>query len=142
MAFVSSEEKVARKTTISMPRLVLCAALEAPRAAYTGITTELELKPSALHFYSDCKVALGYIFNETAPSLNMLRGESMRRRGMPPSHGGITFNTLENSADIATRPTCLDTLFNSQWIKGPTFLWKPNFVPEPYVNYTNARSNH
>ena len=26
------------------------------------------------------------------------------------------------------------TLLNSKWIKGPEFLWQPDFEPKPYVN--------
>ena len=56
VAFGSSgAAKVAPKTSCT---------LEAALAA-TSIISELYRKPSAVHSYSDSKVALGYIFNET-----------------------------------------------------------------------------
>ena len=61
VAFVSS---AAAKVACLDQLFKLCAKLEAARAA-TSIISELYRKPSAVHSYSDSKVALGYIFNGT-----------------------------------------------------------------------------
>ena len=133
VAFVSSAAKVAPRSAVSMPRLELCAALEAARAA-TSLTSELERKPSAVHFYSDSKVALGYIFNETRAFPKYIERRVSEIKCQAPASQWHYVNTHENPADIATRPIGPDTLLNSNWIKGPEFLWQTDFEPELYVN--------
>ena len=135
VAFVSSAAKVAPKAATSMPRLELCAALEAARAV-VGVMAELRRKPTCVHCYSDSKVALGYIFNETRAFSRYVERRTMEIQRHAPASQWHYVNTLDNPADVATRPACPEALFKSHWLQGPKFLQESGFEPEPYVNYS------
>ena len=41
-------------------------------------------------------------------------------------------NTLENPANLSTKPTLLDALIQSCWFTRPAFLWNSHYVPTPH----------
>ena len=133
VSFVSSAAQVAPRAATSMPRLELCAALEAARSA-SDIVSALERKPTSVHYYSDSKVVLGYLFNETRAYRKYVERRVNELRRCAPASQWHYVGTLDNPADLATRPLSPNALFESNWIDGPPFLWEPSFVPEPYVN--------
>ena len=134
VAFVSSVAKVAPKAATSMPRLELCAALEAARAT-VGIISELRRKPTCVHCYSDIKVAQGYIFNETRAFRKYVERRTMEIQRHAPASQWHYVNIQDNPAVVATRPACPEALFKSHWLQGSKFLQELGFEPEPYVNY-------
>ena len=62
--FIMGKAKLAPPTNHTVPRLELCAAVLAVDLAEL-IVQELDCAPVALEFYTDSKVVLGYIYNET-----------------------------------------------------------------------------
>ena len=117
-----------------MPRLELCAALEAARAA-TGVMTELRHKHTCMHCYSDSKVGLGYIFNETRAFSKYIERRTVEIKCHAPASQWHYINTQDNPADEATHPASPDALFKPHWRQGPKFLQESGFEPELYVNY-------
>ena len=62
VSFVSSASKVVPRAAVSIPRLELCAALEAAKHAFI-LLSDLNHKPSHTFMYSDSNLVLGYIIN-------------------------------------------------------------------------------
>lgn len=131
VALVVSGSRVAPRSATSTPRLELCAAAEASRAAL-AVLVELESKPSKVYYYSDSMVALGYLANRDRNFPKYIA----RRVHMTLQNSSISnwcyVNTLENPADIASRPTLPKDLVESFWFSGPSFLWNSNYTPAPY----------
>ena len=125
VAFVYGESKVSPRQATSIPRLELCAAVEAAQSAYR-ISQELSNKPHETLFYTDSKVVLGYIRNETR------RFSQYVSRRIEMIHNITSFDqwhyihTKANPADLATRPTDAITLSKSIWFTGPAMLWNNN----------------
>ena len=92
-----------------MPRLELCAALDAARSAATII--ELQRKPAVAHYYSDSKVVLSYLFNETRAFCKYVERCVNELRFLPPAPLWLYVNMLDNPADLATRPLSPNALF-------------------------------
>ena len=64
MALVYGQARVAPLNPTSIPRLELCAAVLAVQVAQRVIK-EIDLKISDVIYYTDSKVVLGYITNES-----------------------------------------------------------------------------
>ncbi|RXN33123.1 hypothetical protein ROHU_004400 [Labeo rohita] len=62
--FICGKAKLTPRPEITIPRLELCAAVLAVEIADT-VTDEIDVKFDAVTFYSDSKVVLGYIHNES-----------------------------------------------------------------------------
>ena len=82
----------------------------------------MEIKPDTVAYYSDSRVVLGYITNETRRFYVYVsnRVECIRKSSSPeqwyyvPSH--------RNPADLATRSVDAQNLSGSMWHHGPIFL--------------------
>ncbi len=64
VGFMFGKAKLAPRSEISVPRLELCAAVLAVEIAET-IEDEIDTKLDSGTFYSDSKVVLGYICNQS-----------------------------------------------------------------------------
>lgn len=64
VGLVMGKAKLTPQSAPTIPRLELCAAVLAVETA-DFIQNELDLKFDSVHFYTDSKVVLGYICNET-----------------------------------------------------------------------------
>ena len=64
VSLVFAQAKLAPKQATTIPRLELCAAVLASKAV-KWITRELKLRIDEVNFYTDSKVVLGYIQNES-----------------------------------------------------------------------------
>lgn len=124
--------KVAPKhgTTISM--LELCAAVLAVKVA-ESIQRNLDHPLDNLQFYSDSKVVLGYINNQTTRFyVNVAnRVHRIRKSTIPEQWKYVP--TQKNPADLATRPILADNLKNSLWYSGPQ-----GFLDEAYLLTDNS----
>ena len=96
----------------TIPRLELCAAVLAVELADL-IQEEQVVKADSVSFYSDSKVVLGYIANETRRFYVYVGNRVERIRRSP---------TNCNPADLGTRSVDASLLQDSVWITGPQFL--------------------
>ncbi|XP_018018481.1 uncharacterized protein LOC108675002 [Hyalella azteca] len=129
VAFVSSASRVAPRCATSIPRLELCAALEAAKGA-TSTVTELERKPDNVLMHSDSKIVLGYLANKQRRFSKYVE----RRVSIILDHtlqsNWHYISSKENPADYASRPTYPDTLTSTPWFNGPATLWNPSYCPD------------
>ena len=84
---------------------------------------KLEQKPDSVTYYSDSKVVLGYISNESRRFYVYVsnRVEHIRRSSAPHQWKYVANNV--NPADLATRSIEASKLKESTWHKGPKFLY-------------------
>ena len=126
VALVSGGSKLAPKAATSIPRLELCAALEAAEAA-SQVRAELRIDPSKCSYYSDSLVTLGYLRNSSRRFSRYVsrRVELVRNASLDAQWSYVS--TDDNPADIASRPHTPQELTGSTWFAGPSFLWDPEY---------------
>ncbi len=103
VGFIMGKAKLAPQTSHTVPRLELCAAVLAVKIA-EQIIQELDIKPDTLLFYTDSKVVLGYICNETRRFYVYVSNRVQRIRKFTHPEQWQYIPTLQNPADVATRP--------------------------------------
>ena len=118
---VFGKAKLAPSHATTIPHLELCAATLGIKIT-EQINQELDIKPDAVADYSDNRVVLGYITNETRHFYVYVNNRvgCIRKSSSPeqccyvPSH--------RNPANLATRSVDAQNLSSSMWHHGPTFL--------------------
>ncbi|XP_068735327.1 uncharacterized protein [Montipora capricornis] len=108
---------------MTMPRLELTAALVSTRVS-EQIKKELPLEYHSETFWTDSKVVLGYVKNESRRFHIFVanRVQEIQEKTSPEQWRYV--DTTSNPADIASRGISANRLLNSAWIQGPEFLWK------------------
>ena len=122
-SLVLGKAKVAPKSGHTIPRLELCAGVLAVEL-YEVVTDHLHEDVSRATFYTDSKVVLGYIQNESRRFYTYVsnRVERIRRSSKPTQWKYI--NTGNNPVDCATRPIQAHEFLKSSWLNGPEKLPK------------------
>jgi hypothetical protein len=120
--FVMGKSKVAPTSGHTIPRLELCSAVLATEL-WQIISEQLDLKRESVTFYSDSKVTLGYIHNETRRFRTYVcnRVQCIRQFTLPSQWKYVS--TDQNPADAATRDTKVLLLDKVKtWLDGPKIL--------------------
>ncbi|XP_036003031.1 uncharacterized protein LOC118566091 isoform X1 [Fundulus heteroclitus] len=124
VGFVMGKAKLAPRPEHTVPRLELCAAVLAVELADL-VSAELDLQLDDVTYYSDSKVVLGYICNETRRFYVYVSNRVLRiRRSSRPDQWRYVPTDL-NPADHATRSIPAGQLKHTNWLSGPKFLSKP-----------------
>ena len=128
-ALLFGQSKVAPAQTTSIPRLELCAAVFASQAVHK-IEKEIDMEIDEITFYTDSKVVLGYIQNESRRFYVYVanRVQTIRKTFNPRQWKYI--DTSKNPADLSTRRLNAESLIGSSWLTGPSFLRDPNGIAE------------
>ena len=113
--------KVAPKPATSIPKIELCAIVEATRAA-RKITNRLDVPLERTLFYTDSEIVLGYLTNTkksfqryvTARVTLVLQNSSPEDWRYIPSR--------DNPADKGSRPNQPFEFIKSCWAQGPEFI--------------------
>ena len=115
---------MAPKGATSIPRLELCASVNASQAA-SYVANQMDLKITNIVFYTDSKIVMAYIGNPTKSFTKYVtrRVDLILSNSNP--HQWNYISTHENVADIATRPKSAAKLMTSVWLNGPDHLWEP-----------------
>ncbi|XP_054773404.2 uncharacterized protein LOC129281498 [Lytechinus pictus] len=126
---VLGKSRVSPIKTVTVPRLELTAAvLSVKMSAF--LQAELDLKIGREVFWTDSRVVLGYIKNETrryhvfvANRVRQIRDESSPNQWRHVS-------TQDNPADAPSRGLTFDQLEASKWFMGPDFIWEREILEE------------
>ncbi|XP_074658651.1 uncharacterized protein LOC141911562 [Tubulanus polymorphus] len=121
---VLGKSRVAPLKVTTIPRLELTAALTAVKLSL-AIIRELDIKVDDLIYWTDSKVVLGYLRNETARYRTFVANRvSAIREGSDISNWRYV-NTELNPADDASRGfTIIDEQRENRWFNGPSFLYE------------------
>ena len=121
-SLVMGKARVTPLKVITIPRLELTAALVSINVSKL-LQQELECNVSQEVFWTDSKVVLGYIANDSRRFHVFVanRVQQIRDHTMPSQWRHV--RTEENPADDASRGLTVDGLVQSKWLTGPDFLW-------------------
>ena len=121
VTLVCANAKVSPRSATTIPRLELCAAVEGVTRS-RSVLKELTKPISSVLFYTDSKVVLGYLKNQSERFSKYVtrRVELILRNSLVENWRYI--DTNRNPADLCTRPTTPSQLLSSNWISGPRFL--------------------
>ncbi|XP_077369860.1 uncharacterized protein LOC144014155 [Festucalex cinctus] len=133
--FVLGKAKLAPASAHTVPRLELGAAVLAVEMAEL-VERELDVSIDTMQFYTDSKVVLGYIYNQTRRFYVYVANRVQRIRKSTKPEQWHYICTTKNPADVATRSVPAAELADTTWLTGPHFLSLPEDVStseeEPY----------
>ncbi|XP_028822925.1 uncharacterized protein LOC114778148, partial [Denticeps clupeoides] len=121
VGFVMGKSKLVPPSEPTIPRLELCAAVLAVEMVDL-IKDELDLKIDSTKFYTDSKVALGYIHNESRRFYVYVHNRVQRIRQTTKPEQWHYVRTEDNPADLASRSVPASLLAKTTWFTGPQFL--------------------
>ena len=122
VSFVTGNSKVPPRMAISIPRLELCAAMEAAIAA-REVSMHLKIPTENVTLYCDSLVVLGYLNNCTKRfSFYVTRRVNIALKQFSSQHWKYVPTEI-NPGVIASRPHDHDSLVKSFWFTGPNFLY-------------------
>ncbi|XP_025766921.1 uncharacterized protein LOC112848107 [Oreochromis niloticus] len=123
VGFVFGKSKLAPNPGLTIPRLELCAAVMAVEIADL-VMRELDLDLKTVKFYTDSRVVLGYIHNETRRFYVYVNNRVQRiRQSTQPEQWNYIPSEL-NPADHGSRSVPAAELADTTWLTGPAFLMK------------------
>lgn len=141
VGFVIGKTKVAPPHGHTIPRLELCSALLAVEI-YQLANEHLNIEFDSVKFYSDSRVVLGYITNQTRRFFIYVsnRVEQILKHSTPEQWNYVP--TGLNPADIGTRGIAANKLQSSAWIQGPIdFLMRQSLEPDDASNLITCKSD-
>lgn len=121
LGFVAGKSKVAPERGHTIPRLELCAAVLAAEL-YQAVSEHLKVKIDETKFYTDSRVVLGYICNQSKRFYTYV---SNRVQKTVHACSPCQWNYVpsgQNPADIGSRGASVVELVESAWLSGPKFL--------------------
>ncbi|XP_034005864.1 uncharacterized protein LOC117497939 [Trematomus bernacchii] len=121
VGFVMSKSKLAPYPLHTIPRLELCGAVLAVELAEL-IKSEIDLELKAVRFFTDSRVVLGYIYNNSRRFYTYVANRVARIRNSTNPEQWLYVKTEVNPADHGTRPIPAACLMSSSWFFGPQFL--------------------
>lgn len=121
-AFVMGKSRVAPLKPVTVPRLELTAAVCSVRISQQ-IQKELEYNIDEVYYWTDSKVVLGYINNESRRFHVFVSNRIQEVHDHTNSSQWRYVESKENPADEASRGMKAQELQQSRWILGPAFLW-------------------
>ena len=125
MSFVMEKARVTSQKTVSIPRLELATATISVNIG-DKLKNELEYEAIKDHYWTDSKVVLGFIRNESRRFHHYVANRvQLIHEHTTPSQWHYVETAL-NTADEGSRGRSpKDSVEKSEWIKGPDFLKEP-----------------
>lgn len=135
VGFVFGKSKLAPLQEITIPRLELCAAVLAVEIAEL-VASELDLKIDSVTFFTDSKIVLGYIHNQTRRFYVYVSNRIQRIRQSTRPDQWRHVPSEQNPADHGSRSVPAALLASTTWLSGPAFLSKPlTLTSAPQVSF-------
>ena len=135
VSLVYGQARVAPTIPTSIPRLELCGAVLAVQAVQK-VMRELDVEVSAVKYYTDSKVVLGYITNESRRFYVYVANRVQLIRSLSAPEQWSYVESELNPADLATRGVSPSRLVETSWLRGPGFLERLESTPlssEPFA---------
>ena len=134
LGFVLGKAKVAPTNGHTIPRLELCAAVLAVEIAQCALE-QLDLPINSIKYYTDSKVVLGYITNDTRRLYIYVgnRVERIRKFSLPEQWNYV--NTDHNPADSATRSLPASEIHHNEWLLGSKHVLTSESSKNPEGKY-------
>ena len=129
VSFIFGQARVAPTHSTTIPRLELCAAVLTSQAVQR-IVKELSVEINQITFYTDSKVVLGYIQNESRRFYVYVANRVQKIRAFSGPSQWRYVDTATNPADLATRGIDATNFLQSQWLCGPEFLQQTSPVSQ------------
>lgn len=124
VSFVLGKAKLAPLAELTIPRLELCAAVLATEIA-EQVREEIGQRLDKITFFTDSKVVLGYINNESRRFYVYVNNHVQRIRQTSHPSQWRYVPTEHNPADHGTRSVPANQLQGTSWLTGPKFLREP-----------------
>ena len=124
LSFVYAQTKLSPRQSTTVPHLKLCAAVLSTQAV-KPVLEELNIKIEKVTYYTDSKVVLAYIQNETRRFYAYVANRIQTIRKLSASTQWEYVETHCNPADLATRGLSVQNLTETAWLNGPEFLRNP-----------------
>lgn len=124
-ALVIAKARVAPLKVVIILRLELTAAVLSVKVSLF-LKRELNLLIDREYFWTDSKVVLGYINNETRRFHVYVANRVQIIRDATEPHQWHYIESASNPADQASRGLHASEINNSAWLIGPPLLGKPN----------------
>lgn len=121
IGFIFRKAKLAPQPGLTSPRLELCAAVLAVEIAVM-IVTEMDTTFDNITYYTDSKVVLGYIHNQTRRFYVYVHNRIQRIHQSRCPGQWKYVSTHLNPANIGSRTATAALLNSTAWLKGPAFL--------------------
>ncbi|KAK3754031.1 hypothetical protein QZH41_020297 [Actinostola sp. cb2023] len=122
-AFVTGKSRVTPLKPVTIPRLELTAAVCSARISQQ-LHQELEYPIDQDFYWTDSKVVLGYIHNESRRFHVFVANRVQEIQESTRAEQWRYVDTKQNPADEASRGMKARELPMSRWILGPSFLWE------------------
>ena len=116
-----AKSKVAPIKTVTVPRMELQAAVLAANLSEV-LHRELNLTVDQEYYWSDSRVVLGYINNESKKFHTFVANRVQKIHDKTQSECWNHIPSEENPADIASRGLYVNDLMSSNWFNGPERL--------------------
>ena len=124
-AFIMAKSRCAPLQYVSVPRLELQAAMIAARV-HRLVSSEINLEISASFFWTDSKVTLQYVKNESRRFETYVANRVCEIRSVSQSRQWRYCPSFLNPADDASRGLTVHQLLTSErWFSGTAFLLNP-----------------
>ena len=130
VGFVIGKSKLAPEKGHTVPRLELCAAVLAVEL-YQSVASNLSVDVNSVKFYTDSKVVLGYICNQSKRFYTYVSNRVHKIVSVSNPSQWNFVPSEHNPADIGSRGASLVHLLKSSWLSGPKFLQSDANVSRP-----------
>ena len=117
------KSRVAPLKAVTIPRLELTAAVSSVRISQQ-LQRELECTIDQEYFWTDSKVVLGYVANESRQFDVFVANRVQEIQENTSVDQWKYVESKQNPADEISRGLKTQELLNSRWITGPEFLWE------------------
>ncbi|RXN11395.1 hypothetical protein ROHU_010663 [Labeo rohita] len=135
VGFVLEKSRLAPWPDLTVPRLELCAAVMAVEIAEV-ITKEIEMELNSVSFYTDSKVVLDYIHNQSRCFYIYVNNRVQRIKQFTKPEQWHCVPSDENPADHGSCSVPASKLLTTTWLTGPPFLHgEPSWAPEEQISF-------
>ena len=123
VSLVMGKSRVSPLKLVTIPRLELTAAALAVNIG-SLLKKELQMPDISDYYWTDSKISLGYIFNETKRFRVFVANRAQKIRAYTDCQQWNYIDTKENPADHGSRGISVkDQKKVEQWLKGPQILY-------------------